>query len=79
MISAPTYIGNSGGGIFGADDRCLLGLFSKIYTHGALRPVIVPHMGLVTPLVEVYDWLEERDLATIEELPTGGVQLVPKG
>ncbi|MEZ6017612.1 MAG: trypsin-like peptidase domain-containing protein [Planctomycetota bacterium] len=45
MISAPTYIGNSGGGIFGADDRCLLGLFSKIYTHGALRPVIVPPWG----------------------------------
>jgi hypothetical protein len=77
MISAPTYIGNSGGGIFGAADHRLLGLFSKIYTHGSIRPIIVPHMGLVTPLAEVYDWLEARDLARIEERPDGTVQLVP--
>ena len=59
MISAPTYIGNSGGGIFGGDDHALMGIFSKIYTHGALRPTIVPHMGLVTPLELVMDWLDE--------------------
>ena len=59
MINAPTYIGNSGGGIFDADSHELLGIFSKIYTHGALRPTIVPHMGLATPLESVYDWLEE--------------------
>lgn len=59
MINAPTYIGNSGGGIFDADTHELLGLFSKIYTHGSLRPTIVPHMGLVTPLDRVYDWLVE--------------------
>ncbi|MEM7306788.1 MAG: trypsin-like peptidase domain-containing protein [Planctomycetota bacterium] len=58
MINAPTYIGNSGGGIFDADNHQLLGLFSKIYTHGALRPTIVPHMGLVTPLSTVYDWMD---------------------
>jgi S1-C subfamily serine protease len=57
MINAPTYIGNSGGGIFDANTHELLGLFSKIYTHGSLRPTIVPHMGLVTPLNRVYDWL----------------------
>jgi hypothetical protein len=57
MINAPTYIGNSGGGIFDAESHELLGLFSKIYTHGSLRPTIVPHMGLVTPLDRVYDWL----------------------
>ena len=57
MISAPTYIGNSGGGIFDADTHELIGLFSKIYTHGTLRPTVVPHMGLVTPLDRVYDWL----------------------
>ncbi len=59
MINAPTYIGNSGGGIFDANTHELLGIFSKIYTHGALRPTIVPHMGLVTPLGVIYDWLEE--------------------
>lgn len=79
MISAPTYIGNSGGGIFGAEDHRLLGLFSKIYTHGSLRPVIVPHMGLVTPLGEVYDWLEASRLATLVEGPDGGAQLVLRG
>jgi len=60
MINAPTYIGNSGGGIFDGETHELLGIFSKIYTHGTLRPTIVPHMGLVTPLDVVYDWLEEE-------------------
>lgn len=59
MINAPTYIGNSGGGIFDSTTHELLGIFSKIYTHGSLRPTIVPHMGLVTPLTKVYDWLAE--------------------
>jgi len=59
MTSAPTYIGNSGGGIFDAESHELLGIFSKIYTHGNLRPTVVPHMGLATPLGVVYDWLEE--------------------
>jgi S1-C subfamily serine protease len=58
MINAPTYIGNSGGGIFDAETHELLGIFSKIYTHGSLRPTIVPHMGLATPLLPIYDWLE---------------------
>ena len=58
MISAPTYIGNSGGGVFDAETRELVGIFTKIYTHGSLRPTVVPHMGLVTPLAEIYDWLE---------------------
>jgi len=57
MINAPTYIGNSGGGIFDAETHELMGIFSKIYTHGSLRPTIVPHMGLVTPLTKIYDWL----------------------
>lgn len=58
MVSAPTYIGNSGGGIFDARSHALIGIFSKIYTHGAARSTIVPHMGLATPLESVYDWLE---------------------
>lgn len=57
MINAPTYIGNSGGGIFDGQTHELLGIFSKIYTHGSLRPTIVPHMGLVTPLSAIYGWL----------------------
>jgi S1-C subfamily serine protease len=58
MISAPTYIGNSGGGIFDARTHELLGIFSKIYTHGSLRSTIVPHMGLVTPMPTIYEWFE---------------------
>ena len=57
MINAPTYIGNSGGGIFDSQTHEMMGIFSKIYTHGSLRPTIVPHMGLVTPMARVYDWL----------------------
>ena len=58
MISAPTYYGNSGGGIFLADGRRLLGVFSKIYTHGRGNPVVVPHMGLCTPMSAIYAWLD---------------------
>ena len=58
MVSAPTYVGNSGGGIFDAESFELIGIFSKIYTHGNLRPTVVPHMGLATPLSVIYDWLD---------------------
>jgi S1-C subfamily serine protease len=60
MISAPTYYGNSGGGIFLAEERRLMGVFSKIYTHGRGNPVVVPHMGLCTPMAAIYAWLDEE-------------------
>lgn len=66
MISAPTYIGNSGGGVFHGRTRELVGIFTKIYTHGSVRPTVVPHMGLATPLETVYDWLEHEGVAGIE-------------
>jgi len=69
MINAPTYVGNSGGGIFEADSRALIGIFSKVYTHGSLRPTIVTHMGLVTPMHAVYAWLGEVGYAAL--IPTG--------
>ena len=69
MISAPTYIGNSGGGIFDARTHELLGIFSKIYTHGNLRPTVVPHMGLVTPMDRIYAWLGEVGYAELEPQP----------
>ncbi len=67
MISAPTYIGNSGGGIYSDSSHELLGIFSKIYTHGAIRPTVIPHMGLVTPLEEFYDWIDGSQLAEVVE------------
>lgn len=62
MINAPTYFGNSGGGIYLGDTRQLIGVFSKIYTHGKGAPVVVPHMGLCTPIELVYDWLAGEKL-----------------
>ena len=62
MVNAPTYFGNSGGGIYRADTKQLIGVFSKIYTHGQGRPVVVPHMGLCTPMDLIYGWLESHDL-----------------
>jgi S1-C subfamily serine protease len=73
MISAPTYIGNSGGGVFDAETHELLGIFTKIYTHGTLRPTVVPHMGLATPLPAVYDWLDQIGFAKLEPA-AGGVK-----
>lgn len=74
MINAPAYIGNSGGGVFDARTHRVMGVFSKIYTHGSLRPMVVPHMGLVTPLDAVYEWLESvESIETIETI--GGVEL----
>jgi len=70
MINAPTYIGNSGGGIFDSETHELLGIFSKIYTHGTLRPTIVPHMGLVTPLSQIYSWLEDQGYDLVNNRPT---------
>ncbi len=72
MISAPTYIGNSGGGIFDGQERRLMALFSKIYTHGTIRPTIIPHMGLASPLNAIYDWFEAEGIANIEESDADG-------
>lgn len=63
MINAPTYFGNSGGGIYRADTKQLIGVFSKIYTHGKGNPVVVPHMGLCTPIEQIYSWLDDEKLS----------------
>jgi len=65
MLSAPTYIGNSGGGIYDARNDELIGIFSKIYTHGAAHSTIVPHMGLATPMPIIYEWLERQGHASL--------------
>jgi len=62
MINAPTFIGNSGGGIFDAETHELLGIFSKIYNYGSVQQTIIPHMGLVTPMDAIYDWVAEEGL-----------------
>jgi S1-C subfamily serine protease len=62
MINAPTYFGNSGGGVYHARTRRLVGVFSKIYTHGKGTPVVIPHMGLCTPIDLIHQWLEREKL-----------------
>jgi len=57
MINAPTFIGNSGGGIFDGRTHELVGIFSKIYNYGSNQQTIIPHMGLLTPLDSIYDWI----------------------
>ncbi|MEZ5979197.1 MAG: trypsin-like peptidase domain-containing protein [Planctomycetota bacterium] len=88
MINAPTYIGNSGGGVFDAHSGELLGIFSKIYNHGSIRPTIVPHMGLVTPMDQIYDWFTRNGYAVdgdghLAQVPrekkSDGVAAVVKG
>jgi len=65
MINAPTYFGNSGGAIYTAGSRQLIGVFSKIYTHGKGSPVVVPHMGLITPIASIREWMEDTGYAFV--------------
>lgn len=58
MINAPTIFGNSGGGIYVADSRTLIGVLSRISAYKNMIDVAVPHMGLVTPMDKVYGWLD---------------------
>ena len=37
----------------------LIGIFSKIYTHGSFRPQVVTHMGLSVPLATIHNWVTE--------------------
>ncbi len=65
MINAPTIFGNSGGGIYLARDQALIGVLSRISAYKNMIDVAVPHMGLVTPIDRVYDWLEATDYAFV--------------
>ena len=60
MLSAPTFFGNSGGGVYLASNCELIGISSMIYTYGKESPTVVPHMGLFVSLDSVYDWLERE-------------------
>ena len=57
MVSSPAYFGNSGGGVFLEETHELIGVFSKIYTHGNYRPQVITHMGLAVPLETIHAWL----------------------
>ncbi|MCO5168139.1 MAG: trypsin-like peptidase domain-containing protein [Planctomycetes bacterium] len=59
MVNAPTIFGNSGGGIYTAQTHQLIGVLSRISAYKNMIDVAVPHMGLVTPIHRVYDWLDK--------------------
>ncbi|MGE4618506.1 MAG: serine protease [Planctomycetota bacterium] len=63
MVNAPTYFGNSGGGIFLAGAGELIGISSMIYTYGKRSPMVVPHMGLFVPFHTVRSWLRREGFA----------------
>jgi S1-C subfamily serine protease len=65
MINAPTIFGNSGGGIYAAEGHLMIGVLSRISAYKNMIDVAVPHMGLVTPLDRVYDWLDTTPYAFV--------------
>lgn len=67
MLTAPTFFGNSGGGIYERSNHRLVGISSMIYTYGKTNPTVVPHMGLFVPLGTVYDWLDGSGLGFVHE------------
>lgn len=66
MINAPAYYGNSGGAIFLADSRELIGVYSKVFTNGGN---VVSHMGLMTPISSIHEWLQEEGLDHLLSVP----------
>jgi S1-C subfamily serine protease len=67
MLSAPTFFGNSGGGVYLAENCRLIGVSSMIYTYGKTNPTVVPHMGLFVPLETVYRWLDAEGYAFVHQ------------
>jgi hypothetical protein len=65
MVNAPTIFGNSGGGIYTAQSQHLIGVLSRISAYKNMIDVAVPHMGLVTPIHRVYDWLDTTRFAFV--------------
>lgn len=83
MLSAPTFFGNSGGGVYLADSGEFIGVSSMIYTYGKTHPAVVPHMGLFVPLESIYEWLDGEGYGFIHErapIPLGlAARLRPRG
>jgi len=77
MINAPTYYGNSGGAIFHGQLQEMIAIFSKIYTHGRSRPIVIPHMGLAVPMTLVYPWLRQEGYGFLIPHDEGAVMATP--
>ena len=62
MMNAPTFFGNSGGGIFHRETHELVGISAMICTYDGFVSVPVPHLGIMVSLLTVYDWLDSKYL-----------------
>ncbi len=62
MMNAPTFFGNSGGGIFHRETHELVGISAMICTYDGFVSVPVPHLGIMVSLETVYDWLDGQYL-----------------
>jgi S1-C subfamily serine protease len=58
MMNAPTIFGNSGGGVFHRETRRMVGVSVMICTYAGAVSTPVPHLGILNPLAQVYDWLD---------------------
>lgn len=58
MMNAPTIFGNSGGGIFQRETREMIGVSVMVCTYDGVVSTPVPHLGILTSLDTVYDWLD---------------------
>lgn len=65
MVNAPTFFGNSGGGVFRLDNGQIVGVSSMIYTYGKKQPMVVPHMGLFAPWATVEEFLRNEGYSSI--------------
>ncbi len=62
MMNAPTFFGNSGGGIFHRETHELVGISAMICTYDGFVSVPVPHLGIMVSLETIYDWLDGQYL-----------------
>ncbi len=62
MMNAPTFFGNSGGGIFHRETHELVGISAMICTYDGFVSVPVPHLGIMVSLETVYEWLDSQYL-----------------
>jgi S1-C subfamily serine protease len=60
MMNAPTIYGNSGGGVFNGDTHELIGVSVMICTYDGAVSTPVPHLGILAPMLTVYDWLDAQ-------------------
>ncbi|MBI4575439.1 MAG: trypsin-like peptidase domain-containing protein [Planctomycetes bacterium] len=63
MINAPTIFGNSGGGIFLAETRELIGVLSRVSAYNNFINIAVPHMGILVPIEPICEWLDKEGFA----------------